>query len=224
MAQKEKQAPPLDTAAGLLLTLTAMSGELPTAQVNRLPGGDAYKIKVVKRLKKDKLLRTYYSDGLRGFRLTSTAKRLLMTSWAELFCPYLTGSSETNILKSELIRRLRLYRMAEVLVTMYNAGVAAFPWQKPDVFGPTPPSDDTWIEWSVYYSSREVKEIGSQQDKIRGSRATGVLLTEEDVFAVYNTGASEMKWEHNAELRLQVLLMMDLWRERFYSMHGFRGS
>lgn len=177
-------------------------------------------MKVVKRLKKDKLLRTYYSDGLRGFRLTSTAKRLLLTSWADQFCPYLTGSSETNILKSELTRRLRLHRMAEVLVTMYNAGVAAFSWQKPDVFGPMPPPDDTWIEWPVYYSSREVKEIGSQQDKIRGSRATGVLLTEEDVFAVYNTGASEMKWEHNAELRLQVLLMMDLCQQRLSTQYG----
>ena len=102
MAQKEKQARRWIQRRGLLLTLTAMSGELPSAQVGRLQGGDAYKMKVVKRLKKDKLLRTYYSDGLRGFRLTSTAKRSLMASWAELFCPCLTGSSETNILKSEL--------------------------------------------------------------------------------------------------------------------------
>ncbi|MCX4374465.1 MAG: hypothetical protein OSJ58_22105, partial [Dysosmobacter sp.] len=69
MPQNKKQAPPLDTAAGLLLTLTALSGEFPTALVSRLPGGEAYKMKVVKRLKKDKLLHTYYADGLRGFRL-----------------------------------------------------------------------------------------------------------------------------------------------------------
>ena len=57
MLQEERKAPPLDTAAGLLLTLTAMSGEFPTALIGCLPGGDAYKMKVVKRLKKDKLLR-----------------------------------------------------------------------------------------------------------------------------------------------------------------------
>ena len=220
MPQERKQAPPLDTAAGLLLTLTALSGEFPTVLVSRLSGGDAYKMKVVKRLKKDGLLRTYYADGLRGFRLTSTAKRLLLADLPEQFCPYLTGCSETNTLKSELTRRLRLHRMAEVLVTMHNAGVSAFPWQKPDVFGPTPPPDDTRIEWPVYYSSREVKEIGSQQEKIRGSRATGVLLTSENVLAVYNTGATEMKWEQNAELRLRVLLMMDLCKQRLLAQYS----
>ena len=85
MPQNKKQAPPLDTAAGLLLTLTALSGEFPAALVSRLPGGEAYKIKVVKRLKKDKLLHTYYADGLRGFRLTNAAKKLLLDSWPELF-------------------------------------------------------------------------------------------------------------------------------------------
>lgn len=212
MPKKRKEAPPLDTAAGLLLTLTALSGELPTALLGRLPGGEAYKAKVVKWLKKDGFLRTYYADGLRGFRLTAAAKNLLLDSWPDLFCPYLTGQSETNVLKSELTRRLRLHRMAAVLVTMHNAGVGVFPWQKPDVFGPTQPGDAR-IEWPVYYSSREVKEIGPQRDKIRGSRATGVLLTENDVFAVYNTGASEMKWERNSELRLKILMQQELcWR------------
>lgn len=220
MPQEERKAPPLDTAAGLLLTLTALSGEFPAALVSRLPGGDAYKMKVVKRLKKDKLLHTYYADGLRGLRLTNVAKKLLLDGWPELFSPYLTGRSETNMLKSELTRRLRLHRMAEVLVTMHNAGVGVFPWQKPGVFEPTPP-DGIRIEWPVYYSSREVKEIGPQRDKIRGSRATGVLLTESDVFAVYNTGAAEMKWECNSELRLKILLQQELcWRRLSMQYQG----
>ena len=138
MPQNKKQAPPLDTAAGLLLTLTALSGEFPVS----------------------------------------------------------------------LVSRLRLHRMAEVLVTMHNAGVGAFPWQKHDVFSPTPPND--WISWPIYYSSREVKEIGRQQDKISGSRSTGILLTENDVFAVYNTGISEMKWEYNYESHLHVFLKFDV--------------
>lgn len=163
---REEAGPPLDTAAGLLLTLTALSGEFPTALVSRLPGGDAYKMKVVKRLKRDKFLHTYCADGLRGFRLTAAAKKMLLAGWPEQFCPYFTGRVETNMLKSELTRRLRLHRMGEVLVTMHNADVSVFPWQKPIVFGPALPPDDTWIDWSAYYSSREVKEIGPQCDKI----------------------------------------------------------
>ncbi len=220
MPREGRQMPPLDTLAGLLLTLTALSGEFPTALISRLPGGDAYKMKVVKRLKKDRLIHTYYADGLRGLRLTTSAKRQLLEEWPDRFCPYLTGRSETNMLKSEAGRRLRLHRMAEVLVTMYNAGVAVFPWQKTAVFRPTPPSDDVWVERSAYYSSREVKEIGPQCDKIRGSRATGVLLTEDDVFAVYNTGVSEMKWEGNAEIRLRALLKIDLCQHRLPSQYG----
>ena len=219
MPQNKKQAPPLDTAAGLLLTLTALSGEFPTALVSRLPGGKAYKMKVVKRLKKDKLLHTYYADGLRGFRLTNAAKKLLLDSWSELFSPYLTGRAETNMLKSEQLRRLRLHRMAEVLAAMHSVGVGVFPWQKHAVFGPIPPNDIR-IEWPMYYSSREVKEIGPQRDKIRGSRATGVLLTENNVFVVYNAGRSEIKWAREAELRLRAFLQYDLCLQRLSEQYG----
>lgn len=223
MPQNKKQPPPLDTAAGLLLTLTALSGEFPTALVSRLPGGEAYKVKVVKRLKKDKLLHTYYADGLRGFRLTNAAKKLLLDSWPELFGPYLTGRAETNMLKSEQLRRLRLHRMAEVLAAMYNADVGVFPWQKHAVFDPMPP-DNIRIEWPMYYSSREVKEIGPQRDKIRGSRATGVLLTENDVFAVYNAGGAEIKWAREAELRLRAFLQYDLCLQRLPEQYGSAGQ
>ena len=123
------------------------------------------------------------------------------------------------MLKSEQLRRLRLHRMAEVLVAMYNAGVGVFSWQKHAVFNPTPP-DDIRIEWPMYYSSREVKEIGPQRDKIRGSRATGVLLTENDVFAVYNAGGSEIKWAREAELRLRAFLQYDLCLQRFSEQYG----
>ena len=52
-----------------LLSLTAISGEFPTDQLNRLPGSPYYLESVVTALKKDGLLRTYYRDKLRGYRL-----------------------------------------------------------------------------------------------------------------------------------------------------------
>lgn len=61
----------MDTLPGLLLTLTALTGEFPTDLVQRLPGSASYKEAVVKRLKRERLLRTYYHDGLRGLRLTA---------------------------------------------------------------------------------------------------------------------------------------------------------
>ena len=154
--------PALDTFPGLVLALTALSGELPAALVSRLPASDTYKEYAVKRLKRDNLLRTFYRNGVRGLRLTAAAKRLLVECWPDQFLPYLSGSTETNQLKSEITRRLRLHRMAEVLVTMLNADVSVLPWEKPALFSPTPPDDLTPLDRPAYYSSREVKELGAQ--------------------------------------------------------------
>lgn len=205
------QLPARHTLGYLLLTLTAITGEYPSAQVGRLPGGAYYKENVVKQLKREKLLRTFYRDGLRGLRLTALAKSLLLQDQPEQFLTYLTGSTETNTLKSEVPRRLRLHRMAEVLTTMFNAGVLVFGPDKSPIFTDTP---DLPIPLPAYYSSRELKELGPLAVKVRGSRASGLLLTEGAIFAVYNTGPSLMKWEYQAEMRLKALLQMELCNRR----------
>ena len=210
MAAGNKQIPPEDTLASLLLTLTALSGEFPTAQISRLPSTGAYQEKILKSLKGEKLLRTYYRDGLRALRLTTAAKKLLVDKWPDRFLPYLSGSTETNVLKSEVPRRLRLHRMAEVLVTMLNANVTVFPWKKPAIFRPTPLAAAPYINRPAYYSSREVKGLGAQAVKIRGSRSTGLLLTDGVIFTIYNTGTFAMKWEYKAEMRLKAMLQTEL--------------
>ena len=213
----QPRLPAPDTQPGIILTLIALSGEFPSAQIVRLSGGDAYKENVVKQLKREKLVRTFYRDGLRGLRLTAAAKKLLLERQPEQFQPYLTGCSDTNRLKSEAPRRRRLHRMAEVLVTMRNADVSVLPWEKPDVFTPMPPDDTLNIDRPAYYSSREVKELGEQAIKVRNSRSTGVLLTDSDIFIVYNTGPGQMKWEYKAEMRFKALLEMELCQSRLKS-------
>ena len=214
MTTDSPQIPHKDTLAGLLLTLTALSGEFPTTQVSRLPSTAAYQEKVLKALKSENLLRTYYRDGLRAFRLTTAAKKLLVDKWPDRFLPYLSGNIETNVLKSEVPRRLRLHRMAEVLVTMLNAGAAVFPWEKPVLFCSTPPAAAPYINRPTYYSSKEVKGLGSQAVKIRGSRLTGLLLADDAIFTVYNTGPFVMKWEYKAEMRLKALVQTELCQRR----------
>ena len=201
--------PSLDSLPGLLLALTALSGEMPFALVDRLSGSDLYKQKVVKSLKREKLLRTYYHDGLRGLRLTAAAKRLLAASQPDRYLPLFTGDTATNTPKYSVPHRLRLHRMAEVLVTAYNAGLLTFPWEKPPVFQPEPADTGLYIG-PAYYSSREVKEIGAQAAMIRSSRSTGVLLCDGGIFAVYNTADTRMKWEYKAEVRLKAMIQTDL--------------
>lgn len=210
MGNSPLHLPTPDTLPYLLLALTAISGEFPTALVSRLPGGISYKESVVKTLKREKLLRTYYRDQLRGLRLTATAKKLLLASQPDRYTACLTGYTETNMLKSEVPRRLRLHRMAEVLTTMLNAGVPIFPWDKPPLFCSKAGSEFDTIDCPVYYSSREVKEIGPQSAKINGSRSTGVLFSDGGIFIAYNTGAAQMKWEYKAELRFKAFLQTEV--------------
>ena len=76
--------PTPDTFPDLLLTLTALSGEFPSALVKRLPGSEYYNRNAVTRMKKVGLLYKYSRDGLHGLRLTSAAKDLLLTQQPEV--------------------------------------------------------------------------------------------------------------------------------------------
>jgi len=208
------QLPDPDSFSALLLTMIAMSGEFPMALGRRF-SSPTYADFVVKRLKHNGLIRTYYRNGLRGLRLTAQAKKLLAASNPARFTPLFIGNTMTNAPKYTLVHRLRLHRMAEVLVAMFNAGMSVFPWEKPVVFNFTPLAEPPYIEQPAYYSSYELKRsIGEMANKIRGSRASGVLLTERDIFVVYNTGSSEMKWAYKAEVRLKALLQMELCQKR----------
>lgn len=220
MGRPLRRLPAPDTLPDLILTMTAVCGEYPLSQVARLPGGSAYKESVVRSLKHNGLLRTYYRDGLRGLRLTMAAKQRLRIERPERLTPFLTGRSEPNVLKSELPRRLRLHRMAEVLTTMVNAHVSSLRWEKPPLFHR---EGKQHLTLPVYYDSREVKEIGPQGMKIKSSRATGILLTDGGIFIVYNTGPFQMEWEYKAELRLKALLQMELCRGLYSDQFGELG-
>lgn len=210
----------LDSLSVLLLTLIALSGEFPTDQIPRLPSTDAYKEKIIKSLKNAKLIRTYYRDGLRGLRLTAAAKKQLAADWPDRFAPLFTGDTMTNAPKYTILHRLRLHRMAEVLVSVFNAGISAFPWEKPAVFTPAPLSQTPYIERPSYFSSRELKNLGAAAVKIRNSRAVGILLADGQVFSVYNTGPALMKWEYQAEMRLKALLQIELCQNRLPGQFG----
>ena len=213
VTRRKGPLPSPDTFPDLLLTLVALSGELPSALVSRLPGSDSYKAYAVKILKRERLLRTYYHDGLRGLRLPSIAKNLLTARQPDRYLPLFTGDTATNTPKYSVPHRLRLHRMAEVLVTAYNAGLLTFPWEKPAAFQ-AEPDDASLYVGPAYYSSREVKEIGAQATMIRGSRSTGILLCGSGIYAVYNTADTRMKWEYKAEVRLKAMMQTDLCHRR----------
>lgn len=207
--------PDRHTASYRLLELIALCGELPADQLMRLPGGDSYKLTVVKTLKAQKLIHTFYKDSLRGYRLSAKAKNALLLNDPARFNFSLTGASETNRIKSELTRRLRLHRVAEATVTMKNAGVSIFRDEKADVFSPLwGNGNELTIPSPSFYNSREIKEIGTSFVKIQGARSVGALLTQDKIFVVYNLGGSLMKWSYKSEMRTKALMKTVLCHER----------
>nr|WP_300840341.1 hypothetical protein [uncultured Acetatifactor sp.] len=210
------------TLGYLLLELTAICGEFPADLLPRIPGTTSYKRKVLWSLKKDGLLRTYYQNKLRGYRLGRKAKEYLLADRPERFSFYLTGNKDTNLLKSEVSRRLRLHRIAEVHAAMMNAGVAVFRDEKPSIFTSEEPFASR-LEFPAFYGSREIKEMGVETVKIRGSRMAGVLLAPSGIFLVYNCGPYGAVMDYRAEQRAQVLMELVLCRRRFPGQYGDRG-
>ena len=173
---RDNLLPGKQTMGYKLLELTAISGELPANQLSRLSGGDSYKAAVITALKQKKLLTTYYRDSLRGYRLTGCAKLLLCERNPERFSFYLTGAVDTNHVRSEITRRLRLHRIAETTITMMNAGVSVFSDEHPAVIDPIwDASIDNRSPSVINY--REIKDLATVYDILSCARPDGGIRT-----------------------------------------------
>ena len=111
-----------DTQKFRLLELIGICGEFPADQLNRLFTSPSYAEKIITELKADKLIRTHYKDKLRGYRLTKRSKKLLLAYYPARFHHYLSGNTETNVIRSEPSRRIRLHQKAQTYLTLLHAG------------------------------------------------------------------------------------------------------
>ena len=205
--------PSKDTLAYRLIELTAICGELPADILPRLNSSTSYLENVMRTLKSDNLIRLYSADKVKGYRLSKKAKDFLLRENPARFELYLSGNAETNQLKSELVRRLRLHRLAEMYVLMMDAGIPVYRDLKPDVFSPDGCRVST-ISKPAFYTSREIKQMGMDTIKISGSRITGSLLTADGVYLTYNGGYGLAKMDYRAEQRAKALLTRILCYDR----------
>ena len=195
-----------------LLSLTAISGEFPTDQLNRLPGSPYYLESVITALKKDGLLRTYYRDKLRGYRLGPRAKATLLDSRPDRFASYLTGDTDTNRLKCEIDRRLRLHRLAETYMTMDNAGVCVYRMKTGNFCA-------GGLRWrqdclSCFFQFQRSERNGDRHHAGAKFPVYGVLLAPTGIFVTYNSGAALMKWRCKSEMRVKALMWSVLCQQR----------
>lgn len=211
--------PAPSTTSYRLLLLTALSGEFPIHQVDRLGGGRDYLQVIVTKLKRQNLIRAYRRDNVIGLRLTLPCKRLFLRERPAEMAPFVTGKTETNHPRSELTRRLRLHRMAEVLTPMANAGVVFTPWEKPPIFREKRVYPADVLPHSAYYTSKEVKKIGSEARIFTSSRFTGILFTPDGIFLAYNARDGNMLWEYRAEIRLKNVIFTELCQNRLQNKY-----
>lgn len=197
--------PSHDSASYELLSLTALCGEFPCDSAPRLISSESYRKKIVTGLTHNRLLRIFSRNHLRGYRLGIRGKRLLQDQEPERFLFYLSGCGDTNAIKSEPSRRLRLHRIARTYITMKNAGITIFRDKKPPLFSPDT-AGAIPIEDVYFYDSREMKELRSEMLKIYGSRMTGALFTPKQAFAVFNAMDSIPTFDPQIERRAKVML------------------
>lgn len=205
------------------LELIGICGEFPASQLERLFPSPSYAEKVITDLKKEKLIRTHYKDRLRGYRLTKRSKEMLLSLNPERFQPFLIGNSETNMVRSEAYRRIRLYQKADTYLSLIHCGIPFFPDEKPIIFSKEQEVPSlTKKALPLFYSSREIKELGAVTTKFRNSRSIGILLAPHCIYVVYNTGNSILKWDYKTEVKLNVFLQHYLRNYPYHKMLPIR--
>ena len=200
-----------DTSAYQLLSLIALSGECSVDIIPYLGISKSYGEKLITKLKEEGYIKTHYRDRLRGYRLTSRGKKLLLSENPERFSFFLSGNSDTNRPRSDFPRRLRLQQTSIVYTMMLNAGVQLYRDEKRLLFCPEK-KEQLELKLPVFYQAREIKELGAEAVKINNSRAIGILLAPARIYAVYYTGNSLMKWEYRTELKVKTLLQYHMGR------------
>ncbi|WP_314723564.1 hypothetical protein [Enterocloster bolteae] len=209
-----------ESKAVRLLMLIGVSGEMPADWAAYAVGSCSYSAALITRLKQNGYISLRCKDGLKGYVLKARAKRKLLELRPEDFTTFLSGSAETNHIKSEPDKRLRLHRMSMVWIYLSVAGVSIYQSDKSDFFSPAfhllpleSGQETVWTDMGGYYGTLEFK--GGMAKEIGGSRACGVLLSMGAPLIVYNTMESLMKWAKKTE-RTMRSRMEAVFREKGY--------
>lgn len=186
--------------------MIAISGELPSDSLRLFHRNIKYARTVMYDIRDKDLMRIYYRDKIRGYRLTPQAKAALLKQNPSRFSPYLTGLVETNRIKNTPIRRQRLHCLGEVNIMMTSSEVAVFPDQKPAVFAPDAVKEQK-IQSAAFYSSREIKQMDKENTiKLSGSQMAGVLLTPANAYITYNSRKELLDLDYRYEQRCHTLV------------------
>lgn len=193
----------------ILLLLIAVSGELQADMVRYIVGSDTYAAALITKLKKEGWILVRNREGVKGYILRAKGKKKLMERYPGVFAVYFSGAVETNHVKSDFSRRLRLHRMSMAWAFFFRMGISVFPMEKP-LF---PPELSKMGKRRVFYGTAEFK---GNSDKVKGSRSCGLLLWGEQPFVVYHTMGQRMKWAKKMERSMRQFVESNFWKQGYF--------
>lgn len=92
----------------VLLRLIAISGELPAGLVGEIVESESYAAALITRLKKENYISVRNAGGYKGYVLRRKGKRYLLERYEDDLSFFLSGSAQTNHVKSEPVYSIRI--------------------------------------------------------------------------------------------------------------------
>ena len=188
-----------------LMPLVAMSGECSVEALGILLPQESYRKKLLMQLVRDKWIRLYEKDGLRGYRLSRRGKDLLLQIDGERFGFFLEDGADAAMRRSKLVQRERQHRISESLAMMESSDTEIFRDRKKKMFEYSREKIGE-IAQPAFFVPKEVKVQSDLTRKIINSKLTGVWLTESAVWICYNMGTHLINWYENVEQRADILV------------------
>lgn len=171
MRDDRSESSPLDQAAGTASQAAQTAGQVKKAVNQAKQGANA--AQKAAHTSQAAYISVRNKAGWKGYVLRAKGKRYVLSQYGEDTAFFLQGSVETNHVKTEIEKRLRLYRMSKVWVFFWKTGIPIFRSQKPELFCS---ASEFGRGQTSYYGSLEFKGL---TDAIKGSRAYNTCKTKE---------------------------------------------
>ena len=199
-----------------LLDIIMLSGEVFLKDFIALGYSREYITKTLNKLKTEKIVKEGWLNTYKTYRITTKGKKYLMNKDNKKYEPFLNYLSETNTIKTELKRRERKIKLAQIIIMLLQTKTKIFTCEKNYLYNEKS-SDypDDKSEVMEFYSSIELKSLIYEFQKARGSRALGILITATSICILYNTNDSLMTWHHATENKFRTLVEMEIARKIF---------
>ncbi len=207
-----------DTFTSNLIELIGIGGEIKKEDLKKLNSSEYYLRNQISELINKKLIKKYSNDGIVGYRLTKRTKEYLLLKNKNRFEFYLKGNTETNKIRGDISRRIRLHKILNINIFMQRTNVKIFRDEKEKIFYDYKKiTSSKEISYPSFYSSREVKELGDISICINSSVFVGLLMTPRNVYIVYNTENKLMKWNLSTEKKLFDFIKVHLTSKKIVS-------